>query len=309
MKKILILSLALACMNTYASEYQVRYKIDSAQTTVVEKWTDLPTEYTAWIPTGSAFDCTSRTPLEDTITLNTYFNQTFSGCKHGYTRTARTDQQNSLGTIKTGPTITENQVFNNYSYTAQGIGTKPLETFTDLPTVYTTWANVGGPTNCTTKNPLENTIDNNTQFTQTLSGCTQQQSRTARTDQQGSYGTIKTGQVITENKTLTDYTYTTQATGTKPVTDCDFSHSGTVPSRWYDVAQAETSANNAGYGLQWKGTTVSNTINSGISRAKVNSYTAGGYVYTRGVFKESGEYNANLGLKYFYYQVCREAVK
>lgn len=309
MKKILMLSLALACMNAYASEYQVRYKMDSGQATVVEKWMDLPTEYGAWISTGSPFECTSRTPLENTITLNTYFNQSFSGCKHAYTRTARTDQQNSAGTIRTGPTITENQVFDNYSYTAQGIGTKPLETFTDLPTVYTNWTNVGSPTNCTTKSPLENTIDNNTPFTQTLAGCSQQQSRTARTDQQGSYGTLRTGQVITENKTLTDYTYTAQAIGTKVVNDCDFSQMSDTPSRWSDVAKTESDTTNYGYILQWKGTTITSDINSGIPRERVSSYTAGGYVYTRSVYKDSGDFNTRLGLKYFYYQVCRSTVQ
>lgn len=184
---------------------------------------------------------------------------------------------------------------------------EPVETFTDLPTVYTNWANVGAASNCT-KTPLENTMDNNTQFTQTLSNCTQQQQRTARTDQQGSYGTLKTGQVITETKTLTDYSYTTQATGTKPVADCSYSDIPATATRWYDVAQSKNSTTNVGYAIQWKGTMITNTINSSSTRPKVNSFTAGGYVYTRGTFHNNSEYNASLGLSYYLYQACREPV-
>lgn len=180
---------------------------------------------------------------------------------------------------------------------------EPAETWKDLPPVYGTWTNKGAATNCTTKTPLENTVALGTSFTQTLSGCMQQQTRTVRIDQISSKGTTKTGVATNENQTLSNYSYTAIAIGTKEVPVCNFSN--TVPyTRWYDVSKQAGDSSNIGYYLEWNSNSFVNTVD-GSYKSRVNSYTSGGYVYTRGALKLTQIYDSRAGLYFYYYEACR----
>ena len=84
MKKIAIISLtalALASININAAEYQARYNMNgitgSGAFEPVETWKDLPPVYSAWTNSGSPTNCTTKTPLENTIDSGTTFTATF----------------------------------------------------------------------------------------------------------------------------------------------------------------------------------------------------------------------------------------
>lgn len=115
-------------LNSYSLEYQARYNINgitgSGAFEPVEKWNDLPTVYGAWTNSGSPTNCTTKTPLENTIASGTPFTQTVSGCKQVQTRTVRIDQISSKGTTKQGIATNENQTLSNVSGTIQSVGTK-----------------------------------------------------------------------------------------------------------------------------------------------------------------------------------------
>lgn len=183
---------------------------------------------------------------------------------------------------------------------------QPAETWKDLPPVYGTWTNKGAATNCTTKTPLENTVALGTSFNQTLSGCMQQQIRSVRIDQISSKGTTKTGVATNENQTLSNYSYMAIAIGTKEIPVCNFSN--TVPyTRWYDVSKQAGDSSNIGYYMDWNSSVLINTVD-GSYKPRVNSFTSGGYVYTRGALKLTQIYSSTQGLYFYYYEVCRSPV-
>lgn len=128
MKKLLIPILLVTTLSAHAAEYQARYNMNgitgSGAFEPVETWQDLPPVYGTWTNSGSLTNCTTKTPLENTIASGTPFTQTVSGCKQVQTRTVRIDQISSKGTTKQGTTTNENQTLSNVSGTIQSVGTK-----------------------------------------------------------------------------------------------------------------------------------------------------------------------------------------
>lgn len=183
---------------------------------------------------------------------------------------------------------------------------EPVETWQYLPPVYGAWTN-GSLTNCTTKTPLENTIDSGTPFTQTVSGCKQVQTRTVRIDQISSKGTTKQGITTNENQTLSNVSGTIQSVGTKVGPVCSISQSGSV-SRWQEISYLTTDARVFGYRIYADGVSLSSTgvISPPTTINRIPSVTTGGYVYTRGAFVNKTTYYETI--YYYNFEICKTPI-
>jgi hypothetical protein len=95
------------------------------------------------------------------------------------------------------------------------------------PAQESAWTNVGQPTGCSAWSPDPSTMALGTNFTQSATNCTQEQTRTVQEREQNDY-TLQyrnVGSNKTENQTLTNQTITRQAAGTKIVEECNVPNS------------------------------------------------------------------------------------
>jgi hypothetical protein len=142
-----------------------------------------------------------------------------------------------------------------------------------------------------------------------VSGCTQQQSQTITTQEKHKYTgqTRPTGSSVS-NRTLTDYTYTVTAIGTKSAVSC-FAFNNKVASQymwWQEIRNTPSAPYTYGYELMWAGTYIYDNTNIDNTRPTQTSFTIGGYKYTRGVFDGTSGYYPDRNLNRIIYGVCRE---
>lgn len=159
-------------------------------------------------------------------------------------------------------------------------------------TVYGNWTNVGTPYNCSSGTPLEEDVTSGETYTKTFSGCSQNQERTATTN----------NVTTTESKVITGVTYTAESVGTN-INDCRYDltnnnfvsrfSSGSLQSqRWYAIT------------FYWEGVNIGRSPNKK-SASSATSYTLqlNGYTYSVG---KKVTYNATATFPTGTYYVCRK---
>lgn len=172
----------------------------------------------------------------------------------------------------------------NISFVKKGKWVKAQPTVSD-------WVDVGPATNCSAWTPDPSTVAAGTTFTQTASNCTQEQSRTTQNREQNDYTLVyrNVGNPISESQTLTDYSITRSAVGTKIVEDCG---NGDINSyRWV----AGTPSFGVFY-IIWDGVKLFETGEYAITEKIFN-----GYKYTKGI------QTSNFGY-YTYHKLCRTPI-
>jgi hypothetical protein len=156
----------------------------------------------AWSTGAAISSCTNWSPDPATVTINQTFTQTATDCKQTQTR-SRTESylDHISGNKVTASNTTESQVA-TVSNTRTATGTK--ETWVATSSTYTAWTNTSGVSGCTAWSPSPSAYTVQTQFTQTGSGCSVQQSRTRQDRvQETTTGAIQnSGAPVTETQTL-----------------------------------------------------------------------------------------------------------
>ncbi len=309
-KKIILLPiLSLVGVCSFA-EYQIQYPNVPVVFKDLGKWVSTDPVVTNWVNVGNPNDCTSASPLENTQQLGVTYVKTFSGCKQSQERTVTTSQKHTVsGAVRNVVNTKETQILSNASYTVNAVGTTDFGQWIQTAPVYSGWRNLEAPHDCTSAAPLENTQTAGSSYQKVFAGCKQNQERDVTTSEKNSItGVVRNTQTTKETQTLTDVTYTVTAIGTKVVKECGYSAASGAFARWYDIATYDGYTNTYGMGLQWAGATLVNTANSSKTYPKAANVVNGGYIYTRGAFKEKGTHNDNIRTYYYYYEVCREPV-
>jgi hypothetical protein len=148
-------------------------------------------------------------------------------------------------------------------------------------------------------------------FTQTVSGCTQQQSQTITSQEKHKYtGEIRPTGSSVANRTLTDYSYTRTAIGTKSAVTCfPFNNLGGAQNMWWqEIRNVRNAPYGYGYELTWAGTSLFMNSNNSTTRPEITSFTSGGYKYTRGIYKRDDAYYPPMSLYRIIYGICREKI-
>lgn len=170
---------------------------------------------------------------------------------------------------------------------------------------YSDWSNIGSPSNCKVQTPLENTIALGVSYEKTMSQCTQSQERTVTTQLiRPATGEIKPNGSKKEQRTINDYTYKVQSTGTLPQEECRYSQSGKT-FYWYDISRSQGATDGIGSVLMWDSTVIKNTVNVG-SGMRPTEFTVGTYKYKRSTYQSQSQYNSSLW--YMFYQICRTPI-
>ncbi|WP_147480885.1 hypothetical protein [Pseudomonas amygdali] len=172
----------------------------------------------------------------------------------------------------------------------------------DMASEFSDWVNIGDPSNCTSVTPAAGEVSAGKVFTQTLSGCTQAQSRTVTELLRNSAtGEVKAVSTLNEQRVLSDYSYAKQGVGTSNTT-CEYSDPGTS---WVEGGERQSDPSYYGTALSWNGMTFGQTIYSGPINEPFDHLDKDGYRYTRGQFKESSFLNEPRKLYYFRYEICK----
>lgn len=172
----------------------------------------------------------------------------------------------------------------------------------EMASEYSEWANIGDPSHCTSMTPVSGEVSAGKAFTQTLSGCTQAQSRTVtELSRNSATGEVKAVSTLTEQRVLSDYSYARQSVGTSS-TACEYSDPS---SAWVEGGEKQSDPSYYGTALSWHGTTFGQTIYSGPINEPFDHLDKDGYRYTRGQFKDSSFLNEPKKLYYFRYEICR----
>lgn len=137
----------------------------------------LVTEYGNWINEGVPSNCSSWSPLENTITINQGFTQT-SACNQKQSRTVQQYMQSLVSGEKVpyGEATKEEKTI-NATQTKSAVGS--LETWEKLAEklVVSDWVNSGVVYDCTNWTPETTTVDWKVSFNQTTNDCKQKQTR------------------------------------------------------------------------------------------------------------------------------------
>jgi hypothetical protein len=142
-------------------------------------------------------------------------------------------------------------------------------------------------------------------FVQTLSGCSQPQTRTAtKVLVNQSTGEIKTTTSSQEHRVLADYSYDQQAVGTS-LTECRYISQGSR-TVWSEKGLDQNSAGDYGTGIYWNGDNFGTATYSVPVKKPLNFFDNGGYRYTRGVYQ--GREATTKGLSFFHYAICRTPI-
>ncbi|MBD8615588.1 hypothetical protein [Pseudomonas sp. CFBP 13719] len=175
----------------------------------------------------------------------------------------------------------------------------------DIANEVSDWSNVGSASNCGPGSPAASEFSAGTLFTQTLSGCTQAQSRTVRQLTGNSVtGETRLISTSTEERVLSDYSYTQQGVGTNSKV-CQYDSSSPV-YRW--VSGSENPSDPALYGtkLSWNDESWGQTFYTVPINTPFDYYDKGGYRYTRGAYRESTVLSEAKKISYHYFAICRE---
>ncbi|WP_122530941.1 hypothetical protein [Pseudomonas viridiflava] len=177
----------------------------------------------------------------------------------------------------------------------------------DIASEVSEWSNVGSPSNCGPGGPLASEFTAGTMFSQTLSGCTQAQSRTVRQLTRNSVtGETRLVSTSTEVRILSDYSFTQQVMGTSNKV-CQYNLASPVYN-WTSASEKQSDASLYGTRLTWNGEVFGQTIYTGPINTPFDHFDKGGYRYTRGTYKESSILNEAKKLYYFQYSICREPI-
>lgn len=200
--KLIKLSVIIAMLTSTAyAKYDVVLPLD-IPINFVHKDSKLVTEYGNWLNVGMPSDCSSWSPLENTITINQGFTQN-SSCNQKQTRTV---QQYLLSLIsgEKVPYGEENQEEKTIDIiqTQSAIGS--LETWEKLieKLIVSDWTNSGSAYNCYNWTPSPNTVDWKVSFNQTTNECKQKQIRVVQEQEQEKTTLVirNVGSQITENQ-------------------------------------------------------------------------------------------------------------
>ena len=302
----IVLLVALASTGSAQAENIIKMSAPVAQ---ANAWHPYESLHSDWVNQGDSEHCSSFAPSENTIEAGVVFVQTVSGCTQKQAQQVTTQEINKkTGEIRATVTTEAIRVLNDYSYIRNAVGTDVVWQVT--APAYSAWINQGAATNCSTNTPAVNTITLGTIFTQTVGGCTQTQTQTVTTQEKNRYtNELRPTGTSTTNRTLTDYSYSTTAVGTKTVVSCP-AWVGTAANRylWAEVGQFPDDFNPYGYQISWAGSDLFNNINPTASTTKMTSYTSDGYKYTRGQLKLTQGYYSPRGLNIYYYEVCRTPI-
>lgn len=183
MKLIKLLIIIAMLTSTAHAEYEVKLPLD-IPINFVYKDSKLVTEYGNWINVGIPFECSSWSPLENTITINQAFNQN-SSCVQKQVRSVQQYMQSLASGEKVpyGKAIQEEKNIST-TQTKESIGS--LETWMKLneKLVVSDWVNSGTVYDCTNWIPATTTIDWKESFTQTTNECKQKQTRIVQDQEQ-----------------------------------------------------------------------------------------------------------------------------
>ena len=155
-----------------------------------------------WANNGSPVSCNNWSPAASTVTIGQTFTQTATDCQQPQQR-ARSE---SYVDHKTGSSVAAFSVMQTQSITVSdtrsATGTK--ETWVASTPQYSAWANSGGVYGCTGWSPSPSSYTQRTQFNQTGTGCSINQTR-SRQDQQmeATTGTVRNvGAPVVESQTV-----------------------------------------------------------------------------------------------------------
>lgn len=169
----------------------------------------------------------------------------------------------------------------------------PIEEWLAASPSYTSWINDGSSYGCSGWTPDPSTVTSGDTFTQTGSGCSQNQTRSKQEREQEKTTLVyrNVGSPVTESNTLTGLTDTRSAIGTKPAIECaPYARAGFSDS-FYIREDPD--------GMYY--------VKFGDQNPAGNIYplSANGYTYTKGVFKETVDINVGYIIHAQYYEVCR----
>lgn len=166
--------------------------------------------WSAWVDSGSHYDCSSWSPTADTVNLNSAFQQS-RDCSQNQTRSRQVFNVWASG-LETPKRIDNESQTLSEQETKQSTGTRDFIAGQRVGS-WSTWSNDGAPHSCTTWTPSPDTVNLDANYTQ---------SRNCSQDQTGSrniYDVWESGQETlntTEERTQTITVNQTQgATGTK----------------------------------------------------------------------------------------------
>ena len=305
--KMIALLVALAGVNAAHAENIIRM---SAPVVQGSPWQTYQSLYSDWVNQGESEHCTGVAPSENTIEIGMSFTQTVSGCSQNQVQQVTTQEINKkTQEIRPTGTTEKTRLLENYSYTRTAMGLDVV--WESAPPAYSGWTNVGASTGCTGYTPAADTVILGEAFSQTLSGCTQQQSQTVTAQQKNKYtNQIRATGSSVANQTLTDYSYTVTAIGTKSTKSCQAfnASSGATRMMWEEAARQPDAKPTNGYSLTWAGTILFNNMNIDNTRPIRTEFVIGEYKYTRGVFYNISGYYPEGNLNRINYGICREKI-
>jgi hypothetical protein len=158
----------------------------------------------SWTNSNGKYACSNWSPSPTTITVGQSFTQTATDCKQDQTRT----RAESYVDHKSGATVPvtvagEAQTLTGQTNTQTATGVK--ETWVATTPAYTAWANVAAPYNCSNWAPLGSAYSERTEFTQTATNCSVDQTRSRQNrETETTTGAIRnSGSPVAETQTAT----------------------------------------------------------------------------------------------------------
>lgn len=164
----------------------------------------LVTEYSSWLNEGTSYDCSSWSPLENTITINQAFTQN-SSCNQKQSRTVQKYMQSLVSGEKVpyGESTQEEKTI-SFNQTKAAVGS--LETWEkiDEKSVVSNWVNSGSVYDCINWSPATTAVDWKVSFTQTTNDCKQKQTRMVQEQEKETTTLVirNVGSPIAENQAI-----------------------------------------------------------------------------------------------------------
>lgn len=158
--------------------------------------------FSAWANNGAITGCSNWSPAPSTVTTGKAFTQTATDCSQAQTRTRSESYVDHLsGTSVAAGSSVQNQ---SIAATETRAATGTLETWATSTPAYSAWTNSSDVYGCTAWSPSPSNYTDRTQFNQTGTGCSVNQTR-SRQDQQVETTTRairNNGAAVTESQTV-----------------------------------------------------------------------------------------------------------
>ncbi|BBV96181.1 hypothetical protein [Pseudomonas monteilii] len=149
----------------------------------VENWQPAEPIYSEWVNVGDVSGCSNWAPDASTMLKDEAFNQTATDCKQTQSRT-RQDREQETTTLayrNVGEPVILEQIVSAHS-SRKAIGTK--ENWQPAEPIYSEWVNVGDVSGCSNWTPDASTVEGGLSFTQSATGCSQNQTRSIQEREQ-----------------------------------------------------------------------------------------------------------------------------